>query len=310
MAAPHRIDVHHHVAAPSFLAAAGQITQGNQPRMSWTVEQSLEDMDRGGVATSIISLPHPVTIWPGDRDKARGLARSWNEFVAQLMRDHPGRFGLFASLPMLDIDGALREIEYAFDTLKADGINLMTNIGDKWLGDPHYDPVFAELNRRKAVVYTHPIAPSCMHDCIEGVNDSVVEFASDTTRAIARLIFSGAAARYKDIRFIFSHGGGTAPFLVERFERAPGKYAPKTDEPPINYLKRFHYDTAQAAHPWALMGLTRMVATTQILFGTDFPYRTAEETARGIADFGFSSVELRAIDCGNAQRLMPRWAKP
>ena len=304
--APHRIDVHHHVAPPSFLAAAGQITQGNQPRMSWTLEQSLEDMERGDVATAIISLPHPVTIWPGDKDKARGLARDWNEFVARLIQDHPGRFGLFASLPILDIEGSLREIECALDTLKADGINLMTNIGDKWLGDPYYEPVFAELHRRKAVVYTHPLAPSCLHDCLPGVNDSVVEFASDTTRAIARLIFSGAAARYRDISFIFSHGGGTAPFLVERFERAPGRYAPTVEGKPIDYLRAFHYDTAQAAHPWALMGLTRMVASAQILFGTDFPYRTAAETAKGIVDFGFSAADLHAIDCGNARRLLSR----
>ena len=164
---------------------------------------------------------------------------------------------------MLDIDGSLREIEYALDALHADGINLMTNIGDKWLGDPYYDPVFEELHRRKAVVYTHPIAPTCLHDVLPGVNDSIVEFGSDTTRAIARLLFSGAAARFHDIRFIFSHAGGTMPFLVERFERAPGRYAPKVAGGTIAHLKRFYYDTAQAAHPWALMGLTRLVAISQ-----------------------------------------------
>ncbi len=307
MATPHRIDVHHHVTPPSYRAAQGPVDQGNAPRLGWSVEASLEDMDRGGVASAIISLPHPVTIWPGDKDKARRLARDWNEYSTRLGQDHPGRFGLFATLPMLDIDGSLREIEYALDALHADGINLMTNIGDKWLGDPYYDPVFEELHRRKAVVYTHPIAPTCLHDVLPGVNDSIVEFGSDTTRAIARLLFSGAAARFHDIRFIFSHAGGTMPFLVERFERAPGRYAPKVAGGTIAHLKRFYYDTAQAAHPWALMGLTRLVAISQILFGTDFPYRTAAETAQGIAEFGFSPSDLSAIDCGNAQRLLPRW---
>ncbi len=307
MATPRRIDVHHHVTPPSYSKAAAKITYGNPPRMDWSLARSLEDMDKGGVATAIISLPHPVTIWPQPKDEQRRLARDWNEFVAKIASDHPGRFGLFASLPMLDIEGSLREIEYALDTLKADGINLMTNIGDKWLGDPYYDPVFDELNRRKAVVYTHPIAPTCLHDCLPGVNDSIVEFGSDTTRAIARLLFSGAAARFADIRFIFSHAGGTMPFLVERFERAPGRWAPPVEGGALHHLKRFHYDTAQAAHPWALMGLTRLVANTQILFGTDFPYRSAAETAQGIIDFGFTPSELQAIDRGNAERLMPRW---
>jgi 6-methylsalicylate decarboxylase len=262
MADPRRIDVHHHVTPPSFITAASQITYGNAPRISWSLERSLDDMDKGGVQTSIISLPHPVTIWPEPKDKQGALARDWNEFVARMAQDHPGRFGLFASLPILDIEGSLKEIDHAYSALNADGINLITNIGDKWLGDPYYDPIFEELNRRKAVIYTHPLAPNCLHDCIPGVNDSVVEFGSDTTRAIASLIFGGATTRYPDI---------------------------------------------QAAHPWALMGLTRLVESTQILFGTDFPYRTATETAKGIIDFGFSDSDLAAIDRGNAARLMPRW---
>ncbi|HEY3918025.1 MAG TPA: amidohydrolase family protein [Stellaceae bacterium] len=307
MAGPRRIDVHHHVTPPSYIEAASQITYGNAPRMSWSLAKSLEDMDQGGVATAIISLPHPVTIWPQPKDAQRALARDWNEFVAKLARDHPGRFGLFASLPILDIEGSLLEIEHAFGALQADGINLITNIGDKWLGDPYYDPIFDELNRRKAVIYTHPLAPNCLHDCLPGVNDSVVEFGSDTTRAIARILFGGAATRFPDIKWIFSHAGGTMPFLVERFERAPGRWAPAVEGGSLYHLKRFHYDTAQAAHSWALMGLTRLVASSQILFGTDFPYRTATETAQGIVDFGFSASDLALIDRGNAARLLPRW---
>ncbi len=307
MAAPHRIDVHHHITPPSYSAAAAAIIEGNPPRMNWSLAKSLEDMEQGGVATAIISLPHPVTIWPKPQDKQRALARDWNEYVATMGRDHPGKFGLFATLPMLDIDGALKELEYSLDVLKADGINMMTNIGDKWLGDPYFHPIFEELHRRKAVVYTHPIAPSCLHDCLPGVNDSIVEFGSDTTRTIASLIFSGAAAKYKDIDFIFSHAGGTMPFLVERFERAPGRWAPAIEGGAVQHLKRFYYDTAQAAHKWALLSLTELVESTQIMFGTDFPYRTSSETAQGLIDFGFSEADLRAIDCGNAKRLLPNW---
>jgi predicted TIM-barrel fold metal-dependent hydrolase len=236
----------------------------------------------------------------------------WNEFMVKLAGDHPGRFGVFATLPILDIEGSLREIEYALDTLHTDGVNMMTNIGDKWFGDPHYWPVFEELNRRKALIYIHPVAPACCSGIFEELRDSVIEYGTDTTRAIAKLLFSGAAARFPDLRIIFSHAGGTMPFIVERFLRAHeyGKPDLKARLPNgvLPELRKLYYDTAQAAHVWAMASLSKLVPTSQIVFGTDYPYRTAEETARGLAECGcFSPKELLAIDCGNAWRLLPRW---
>ena len=201
MPSPRRIDVHHHPAPPTYLAARRQDPNWNPAEGGWTVERSLTDMDEGGVATAVLSLPHAVNIWPADRAQGRRYAREWNDFMAGLGRDHPGRFGLFAALPVLDIEGSLAETEYVFDTLHADGVTLMTNIGDRWLGDPHYWPIFEELNRRKAVVYTHPVAPNCCAGILPELADATIEFGTDTTRAIAKLVFSGAAARFPDIRF-------------------------------------------------------------------------------------------------------------
>ena len=187
----------------------------------------------------------------------------------------------------------------------------MTNIGDRWLGDPHYAPVFEELNRRDAIVYTHPIAPNCCRGILGEFNDSVIEYGTDTTRAIAKLLFSGSAARYPRIRFIFSHAGGTMPYLAERFTRAH-LYAredikAKVPDGVVPALNKLYYDTAQASHPYAMASFTRLIAITQLMFGTDFPYRTAEEHVRGLAGCGFNNEQLYAIDCGNAHRLMPRW---
>jgi predicted TIM-barrel fold metal-dependent hydrolase len=309
MATPHRIDVHHHPLPTS------QISNGRKaapPNMKdWVAADSLEDMDKNGVATAVLSLNHPVIVWPSDQSAARKQAREWNEFMTRQGQEHPGRFGTFAVLPILDVDGSLREIEYALDTLKADGINMMTNIGDKWLGDPYYFPLFEELNRRKAVIYTHPHAPNCTANMMmPTINDSVIEFATDTARAIGRMLFTGAAHKFKDIKFIFSHAGGTMPFILERYTRHPltdKKLADLVPDGVINYLKRFYYDTAQAAHPYAMASITKFVAITQFLFGTDFPFRNAEDHVNGLRECGFSESDLKAIESENAKRLLPRW---
>lgn len=280
--------------------------------LGWSPQKSLEDMDKGGVATAIASVTNPG-IWFGDAKQSRRLARAFNEFAARLAADHPGRFGVFAALPLPDAEGSLAEIEYALDTLKADGIGLMTNYGDRWLGDPAFEAVMAELNRRKAVVYTHPVAANCCADLLPDIRDAVIEFATDTTRAIARILFSGTAAKYPDIRWIFSHAGGTAPFLAERLLRVPvvtKELAARVPNGVIHELRKFHYDLAQAAHPFALASLTRLVSTSQMLFGTDFPFRTAADHVQGLIEYGFGEADLRAIDRDNALRLMPGLGMP
>lgn len=311
MASPHRIDVHHHPSPPSYLEARSD-NRYAAAQIGWSAAKSIEDMDRGGVAVSMLSLPHSKHIFHGPVKEDLRLVREWNDFMAKLKSDHPGRFGVFASLPILDIEGSLREIDYAMDTLKADGFTLMTNIGDKWLGDPYYAPVFEELNRRKAVIYTHPVAPDCCRSIDPGLNDSVIEYATDTTRAIARMLFSGSAAKYPDIRIIWSHGGGTMPYIVERFIRAhlygQGNLKAMVPEGVIPALNKFYYDTAQASHIYAMSALTRVVGISQLMFGTDFPYRTAAEHVQGLSTCGFTAADLHAIDCGNAHRLMPQLA--
>jgi len=267
-------------------------------------------MDRGGVATTLLSLPHSVQIWPGNNQEARALARGWNEFMAKMAADHPGRFGIFAALPILDIDGSLKELEYALDVLKADGVALMTNIGDKWLGDPHYAPVFEELNRRGTILYTHPVAPNCCRDLLPELNDSVIEYGADTSRAIAKMIYGGSAARYPKMRVIFSHAGGSLPYSAFRFIRHSGRLGPelKANMPDgfVAMLNKFHYDTANTSNRYAMGSFRELIAISQLMFGTDFPFGHADHDAKALRDCGFSEAELRAIECENAYRLWPR----
>ena len=303
---PHRIDTHHHVAPPKYVAEFKSELQ--PPVIAWSVSKSLDDMDKAGVATSITSVTTPGKIFMGK--DGRRVARECNEFSAGLVRDYPRRFGMFAALPLTDIEGSLREIEYSLDVLKADGVSLFTSYGDKWLGDPAFEPVMAELNRRKAIIYTHPDAPNCCRDpLLPEVRESAIEYGTDTTRAIARVVFSGTAARYRDIRWIFSHGGGTAPFLAERLIRLPRlnkKLAAAVPNGAMAELQRFYYDTAQIAHPVPLAALVKFVPVSQILWGTDFPFRFGHEYVAALKAFGLNEDDLRKIDRENALALLPR----
>ena len=309
MAAPHRIDVHHHVTPPSLRTEKMRAGAGGGPTYAWTIEKTLEDMEKGDVRGVVISMPYPVDIWPNPKDTL-GITREWNDYVAGLVSGHPGRFGQFTMLPILDIEGSLREIEYSYDVLKADGINLMTNIGDKWLGDPHYAPVFEELNRRGTILYTHPVAPNCCRDLLPELNDSVIEYGADTSRAIAKMIYGGSAARYPKMRVIFSHAGGSLPYSAFRFIRHSGRLGPelKANMPDgfVAMLNKFHYDTANTSNRYAMGSFRELIAISQLMFGTDFPFGNAAHDAKSLRDCGFGDAELRAIECENAYRLWPR----
>ena len=306
-AAARRIDVHHHIAPPGYSAALKAMMRNHA---AWSVQASLEDMDKSGIATAITSLINPgLQAWPTDVPGARKIARESNEYAARLVRDHPGRFGSFASLPFPDIEGCMREIEYAYDTLKADGIYLWTSYGGKLLGDPAFFPILEELNRRRAVVYTHPATPACCAGVMPWISINAIEGPVDTTRTMISLVFQGGAARYPDIRWIFSHSGGVTPFLLSRFERhmIDSKDAKeKAPNGPLYELRKFYYDTAQGNHPGALAALTKLAPISHIVYGTDFPFRDGAEENAGLAAHGFSAADMRAINRENVERLLPR----
>ena len=265
-------------------------------------------MDKAGVATAITSPTTPgVGFLPPA--EAAAVARASNEFAAKLADDHKGRFGQFAQLPMPYVDETLKEIEYALDTLKADGVAFMTSYDDKYLGDPAFAPVMDELNRRKVTVFTHPTDPKCCAHNPAGFLPTYIEFGTDTTRTIASLIFSHTAERCPDVNFIFSHAGGTVTALTERFTLGiplTPKYKDFTAERVMATLRRFYYDTAQASNPIAMASLTKLVATSQILFGTDYPYRTGADYVKGLAGI-FGPEDLAKIERENALRLLPHW---
>jgi 6-methylsalicylate decarboxylase len=305
-----KIDVHHHYTSPALLAMMKGRHTNQITNEGWTLQKSLDAMNAAGITKAVVSTSDPGVFF-GDYDAARGLARDCNEYQAQMVADHPTRFGMFTTLPLPDVDNTLAEIAYGLDVLKAHGVGMMTSYGNRYLGDPTFTPVMAELNRRKAVVFVHPLEPACCTNVLPGIPDVVVEYGSETSRTVASLLFNGVTTKFPDIRFIFSHGGGTVPYLVTRFQRAyagsPGlmKSSPGGAVPAIQKL---YFDTAQAWSPYTLSALTKLMPIEHILLGTDFPAGSPISTVKGLADFGLSPAALQAVEYSNALRLMPHLA--
>jgi 6-methylsalicylate decarboxylase len=308
---PRRIDVHHHMLPPF---------QENMTARHYTPQVSLDDMDKFGTESAVLSLTVAAEYLYDGTEKSIKFARQSNEYGAKAMQMNPKRFGFFASLPAKSVDATMKEIEYAFDTLKCDGVSLFTNTGDKWWGDPMFLPMFDELNRRKSAVFFHPTVANCCHN-LAGVGDGVVEFDFDTTRTVVSLLFNGVLTRCQDIKWIINHSGAAIPALAGRIkDRVPGagsnpngKYnaeAGTSDKVPKGAwyeLKRLYYECAHAAYAMPIAALREFAPSTQYLFGTDFPIEPTESTVYNLPMRKLPSDVQHALDRGNAERLWPKF---
>jgi len=308
------IDVHHHIVPPEYvkaLADLGITESAGIPFPDWNAEKALDVMDRLGIQAAITSISYPG-VYFGDLAFARDLARRCNEISARLISDHSQRFGAFAVLPLPDVKASLLELEYALDTLRLDGVTLLSSIGKEYLGDPLFDALYSELNRRRAVVFVHPAVPPG-NDVLKLIlPPSLIEFTFDTTRAAASLLFNGTLERYPDIRFILSHAGGTVPYLAWRISL--GEWLPeisqRVPQGAITYIKRLYYDTALSTSRYTLRSLQELIDISHILFGSDYPFLPELAVAATISDFrsydGFTEQDRGVIESVNALSLFPR----
>lgn len=312
-----RIDVHHHVIPPAITKTfekRGITKVAGAEFPAWTPEKSLDVMGTNGIETALLSHAAPG-VYFGDKAEAIALARSCNDYTAEVIAKHPGRFGFFAVLPMPFTAEACAEAIYALDTLKADGIVLLGSTDGKFLGDPSFDELMAELNRRKTIVFVHPN----IHETSTKIGLTIpaffVEFLCDTTRAATNLIFSGAMERYPDIRWILSHAGGFLPFIAWRLSLAMGipPLAQNMPQGVLNYVKRFYYDTALSPSPFAMAALKELVEPDHILFGSDFPFAPAIVTdmeTKALAELKmFDEATKAGIDRAHALKLFPKYGR-
>ena len=193
------IDVHHHIVPKDYVKALSKlgVTAGLGVALpKWDVHKALDVMDEHGIASAVVSISAPG-VYFGGRDRALEIAaelsRQTNEFCAELIREHPGRFGAFATLPLPDVDAALKELAHSLDELRLDGVVLLSNYDGYYLGDPKFDALFAELNRRKAVVFVHPQSPPAAKDFHLGLPEAMLDVCFDTTRTAFSLIVSKTA---------------------------------------------------------------------------------------------------------------------
>lgn len=313
---PRWIDVHFHIY-PKPLVAAMQAYQAKYrlPPVggiftNWTPERALAQLDANGVATAFLSLASPRNVWfEAPPATVPALSRACNEEMAAVVRARPERFGFFASLPMPDVDASLAEIGYAFDALRADAIGLPTSFGAVWPGDARFAPIFAELDRRNAVVVFHPYAPNCCSALPTGIPESVLEYPFDTARTIVNLLASGTFKAYPNVRWVFSHGGGVIPFLAGRIRTIMPLQHPLDAVAPDGVdavFRKLYYDTASAAFPAALAAIAAYLPPSQLLFGTDWPYANVKATIAGLTDAAFPAATLAAIAHDNAATLFPK----
>lgn len=314
---PGLIDIHAHFLTKSYLDAmnaAGVHDVDGFPMPDWSPESAIEHMDRWGIATQILSISAPgIDFVSGDA--ARKLARKINEELAGIVARHPGRLRGFGLLPLPDVDGALREIEHALDVLKFEGIGLYTNFSGIYPGDARLDPLFEELNRRKAVTYVHPVAPPGFDRTRFGFPAATVEYPFDTTRMITNLVSSGTLRRFPDFKMIVSHGGGTLPFLVPRIARHTTRFArvPVTPEEILADFRSLYFDTTAVSHPHAIDSLLTIAPKDHLLYGSDHPFMLPTAITAGV-DFlrltaKYDEATRRAVGYENAQRLFPALAK-
>ena len=292
------IDVHHHFLPP-----------GQTVNRAWSPQMSLDQMEKFGISVAILSMTQNGDLLYNGTEKGRTEIRRGNDFGAELVQKYPKRFGQMAGVPLPDVEGSLREIEYACDTLKVDAIAIYSNDNQgRWPGDPYFEPMWQELNRRNAIVYMHPLAPPCCSNLKYGPAASMVEYDFDVTRGVASIVVNGVMFRYPNIRFITVHSGGTVPMLAGRMkDRVPNEAQKYLPNGLYAELRKWYYDIAHASFPWPMAAMRAFMPESHILFGTDYSPEPIESTVNELPGLMLPKELEQKILRGNAELLFPKF---
>lgn len=311
-----KIDMHAHYLPDAYRKELLNKVKGNPdgfPTPEWDVETNLKVMEHLGITAAMLTLSAPHINF-GDQKAAKILARKVNEDGAEIIKKYPYKFGLIASLPLPDVDDSIEEIIYAMDVLHADGFAFPTNTQGVYLGNPCLDPIFQELNKRKAVVILHPNKPSSVPENVaEELSIPAMEYLFDTTRTVTNMILKGTIRRFPDIKFVIPHAGAFLSILCDRLDSFFRFGYVQNDGEKINVyaeLKSLYYDIAGMCLPNQLKTLLEIADIEHLFYGSDYPY-TPDYGCTILADL-IEKTELLTdeqrhnIYYTNALKLFPR----
>ncbi|MCK9908522.1 amidohydrolase [Microbacteriaceae bacterium K1510] len=316
------IDVHHHVVLPEYEAAlvrSGAADPSRPLRKNSRPKDVLQSMGELNIDSAVVNPLSVAGVHHGDDANARYLTESTNEALAKFVSAAPDKLGFFATLPLPDVDGALRQMEYALDTLKADGVIFLSNQNGFYVGDPAFEPLYAEMHRRSVVAFVHPASPAYVPTLRLNLWAAYVEYPFETTRVGANLIYNGIMARYPGIKWIMAHGGGAIPYLsvrlrlMEESDKGVPRFIDRVPEGVAPYVKAFYFDVAMAAGAAPLAALAEATDPSHILYGSDWPYLersyVSDQQDSLVNLPQFQDGALRSLEWRNAAGLFPRFAK-
>jgi 6-methylsalicylate decarboxylase len=302
-----RIDVHAHFYPTRYIDCVSRLRGEQNYRIraagaAVTLEQRVDLLDRSGIRVQVLSVGGRQP-YGAEANEAISAAKLGNDLFAEVCTRHGGHFAAFAALPLPHIDAALFELARALDDLGMLGVNLGCSVAGQPLDDAAFAPVFAELDRRGAVLFLHPVGCGC-GTLLEGFDlDFPLGAPFEDTVAALRLVLAGIVNRYPRIRIIVPHLGGTLPFLVERLD---GSLAGRSQYKPSEYLKRLWYDTVNGSVA-ALRCARDAFGADRLLLGTDFPHLAGPRFERCVSYIEQSELapaEKSAVLDGNAQRVL------
>ena len=304
-----RVDAHAHVIPEAYVDAI-PAPSGNMPKPPAVTVEALEAMmERHAIDRAVVCCGPPGVFF-GDQSQANELARLLNEEMAAVVARDPQKFAALGQIPLPDVGAAIVELSHALDTLSLDGILMTTHVAGTYLGDPGWEPLYAELDRRGAYVFLHPTIP--FNGVPLGHPAWLYEFPFETTRAVANLIYNGVLERFPGIRWQLAHLGGAVPFLAHRIASLTDREPPMAQAAPagaLEYLSRLYYDTGLSNNEVALAATLQVVAPERVLFGTDWPYLAMpDEPGDPAPGLSYLDPAVRtAIDGTNVAALVPRF---
>jgi aminocarboxymuconate-semialdehyde decarboxylase len=270
------------------------------------VAARLRAMDEAGVDAQVLSTSALVPEHGGPEVAGRA-ASIGNEALAAIVARVPGRFAYFGILPMSDPGAAIAAVDPTLAGSGCVGINVPTSIGGRSIADEAFDPLFAELDRRSAVLFVHPAGTAADSSLVRSLGfDWLVGAPIESTIVAVHLIARGIPSRFPRLRIVIAQLGGALPLLIRRLDNLFPRVAPDAPEPPSVAVRRLWFDTVTHGYGPALAAGVAAFGSERLVLGTDYPYVRGEgyrESVAFMAGAGVTADDIEAILDRNGARL-------